>query len=148
VDAPVGSFEELRDRLERVLGELVEDDFLIVGEPRPSQERPRGLLRRKPPRPPVRYVQFRDDGEWLYGECVGAALFGGDWQVTPEQHQRIRAMGWLAPGDPDDSGSQPPYPNYWRVLPRVDNAAMASLGSGALEVLGVEPSVVEWRRDR
>lgn len=142
------AWDDVRRRLRDLLTDLSQDEFVIVGEPSPEPGPPRGLLRRRPEPPPRRYVQFRDDGEWLYGECVGAALFGGDWEIGDEQHERLRAMGWLAPGDPDPSGTQPPYPNYWALRPRAEAGQMADQGVDALAELGADPATLEWQRDR
>ena len=146
--ADTDAWHQVRSRLSHQLADLTEDEFLVLGEPQPEPGPRRGLLRRRPEPPPARYVQFRDDGEWLYGECVGATLFGGDWEVTEEQHQRLRASGWLAPGDKDPFEAPPSVPNYWVRLARSESSRMADMGTDALMLLGADPAVLEWRRDR
>jgi hypothetical protein len=141
------AWDDLSARLAAVLVDLAEDEFVVVSEPAPPAEPRSGLLRRRPKPAPTRYVQFRRDDSWLYGECVGAALFGGDWHVPPADHARLRELGWLVPGEDDPSAVQPSYPNYWRVLARERAADAAAMAAASLEILGVEPSVLEWRRD-
>src|SRR3954452_4923627 len=103
---------EAEQRLREELGDLEDGQFLVLGEPAGPPGPPRGLLRRRPAPPPTRYVQFRMAGGWVYAECVGSRMFGGDWATTAEQHDGLRALGWLAPGDDDPTGTQPSYPNY------------------------------------
>lgn len=141
------SWEDVRLQLARELLTLDGDEFVVVGEPEPPAAPARGLLRRRPAPAPTRYVQVRRDGEHWYAECVGATAFGGDWDVDDATHDRLRDLGWLVPGDDDPSGVQPSYPNYWRVLPRAEADRAAALCSRALELLGADPSTLEWRRD-
>jgi type III secretion system-like peptide-binding chaperone len=142
------SWDALRERLAAELESLSEGEFVVVAEPEAAPGSSRGLFRRKPQTGPVRYVQFRDDGEWMYAECIGATLFGGDWEVSDDQHARLREAGWLAPGDDDPSGTQPAYPNYWALVPRADTGRLAGMGVGALAELGAAPTSLEWRRER
>jgi hypothetical protein len=135
--------EDRRRELAARLTDLREGDFLVLGEPAPEPER-RGFLRRSRPAP-SRYVQFLRDPRWLYGECVGATSFGGDWEIKEADHQRIRALGWLAPGDPDPSGTQPSYPHYWCCLDAGAADELAAMAIGALELLGADPASLEWR---
>ena len=133
------------------LAGLADDEHLVVGEPEPVGPVRVGLLARlrgRRPAAPSRYVQARRDGDWLYGECIGSTAFGGDWEVTPAQHQRVQALGWLAPGDDDPSGTQPGYPHYWQVVPRTSAAGLATAMAEALRVLGADPADLEWRRGR
>lgn len=142
------TWADVEGRLATELSGLADGEFVILGEPQPPAEKPRGLLRRAPAPPPHRYVQVARHGDWLYAECVGATSFGGHWEVSPEQHEQIRALGWLAPGDPDETGTQPSYPNYWRTLPGDRATEAAALGAGALQVLGVAPGALDWHRER
>lgn len=138
------SYSRLRD----ILVDLSPDEFVVVSEPVEEPGPRRGLLRRRPEPPPVRYVQFRnDDGRWLYGECVGARLFGGDWEINEEHHQELRRMGWLAPGDPDPAGVQPSVRNYWVLLERGEASTLARMGIHALALLDADPGTLSWRRD-
>ena len=97
--------------------DLADGEFVVVAEPAPPRAPARGLLRRRPAPPPVRYAQVRRGGDHFYTECVGASRFGGDWDVSKGQHQRLRDLGWLTPDDPDPAGVKPGYPNYWALLP-------------------------------
>ena len=141
------SWEDVRARLARELLTLGDDEFVVVGEPEPAAAPARGLLRRRPAPAPTRYVQVRRDDEHWYAECVGATSFGGDWDVDEATHDRLRDLGWLVPGDDDPSGVQPSYPNYWRVLPRAEADRAAAMCAEAMELLGADPSSLEWRRD-
>ena len=141
-------WDAVRRRLEREVDDLAEDEFLVVGEPAAPAGPPRGLLRRRPKPPATRYVQVRRDGDHLYAECIGAESYGGDWDVEPNTHQRIRGLGWLVPGEEDASGVQPSYRNYWRVLPRTDAALLTRACADALALLGADPASLEWTRDR
>lgn len=142
------SWADVRRRLEVEVGELGDDEFVVLGEPQPEPGPRTGLLRRRTQPPPTRYVQFRGDGEVLHAECVGATLFGGDWEVDEAQHARLRTRGWRAPGEEDPEGVAPSYPNYWAVLPREQAADLAGMGVDALTELGADPAALEWRRER
>jgi hypothetical protein len=137
--------EALANRLRGEVAALADGEFLVVGEAAPAATEKRRFGRRATP-PPRRYVQFRRADEWVYGECVGARLFGGDWPTTAEQDAAIRAAGWLAPGDEDPTQTQPGYPNYWRTVPTAQATDLAAMGVAALEALGVDPAAVEVER--
>lgn len=140
------AWDDVRRRLEHELLDLVEHEFVIVGEPAaPSPAR--GLLRRRSRAASSRYAQVRRDGENLYAECIGATSFGGDWEVAPAEQARMRELGWLVPGEEDPSGVQPSYPNYWKVLPRREASQLARMCTDALAVLGTDPLSVDWQRD-
>lgn len=141
------SWDDVRQRLETELPDLADEEFVVLGEPEPARPRARGLLRRRPAPEPTRYVQLRRDGDHWYAECVGATTFGGDWEIDPVTHQRLRDLGWLVPGEEEPSGVQPSYPNYWRVLPRQESARVTTMCADALELLGADPARLEWRRD-
>ena len=141
------AWQQLESRLAGELGTLHDGEFVVIEEPKPPTEEPRGLLRRRPKPPPTRYVQALRVKDHLHGECVGATLFGGDWEIAPGEHEQLRALGWLAPGDPDETGTQPSYPNYWHTLPRERAAELAALAVGALRVLGADPGSLTWRRE-
>ena len=139
---------EVEDRLEAALVALEDREFLVLGEPAADPGPRRGLLRRRPAPPPRRYTQFRFAGDWIYAECVGSELFGGDWAATPQQHESLRELGWLAPGDEDPTQTQPPYPNYWRTVPSSERARLSSPAVRALEVLDADPGELVLERGR
>ena len=141
------SWDDVRTGLERELLTLDGDEFVVVAEPEPPRPPARGLFRRQQAPEPTRYVQLRRDGDHWYAECVGAATFGGDWDINEVTHERLRDLGWLVPGEDDPSGVQPSYPNYWKVLPRAEAGRAATICSDALAILGADPSTLEWRRD-
>ncbi|HEU4338167.1 MAG TPA: hypothetical protein VFR45_12695 [Nocardioides sp.] len=143
----MASWDDVRRRVEDELSTLADGEFLVVGEPEPPRPPARGVLRRRPAPTPTRYAQLRRDGDHWYAECVGATAFGGDWEVDEVTHQRLRNLGWLAPGDDDPSGVQPSYPHYWRLLPHAESPRAATLCADALALLGTDPSTLEWRRD-
>ncbi|MCD4534075.1 hypothetical protein LRP67_08290 [Nocardioides sp. cx-169] len=134
--------------LAELLTTMTGDEYVVLGEPAPPAGEPQGLLRRRAAPPPHRFVQFLRDDEELYGECVGATLFGGEWELGEADHQRVRALGWLAPGDPDPSGTQPAVAHYWCTVPRGDAAELAARGIGALQVMGVDPAALDWEHQR
>lgn len=56
-----------------------------------------------------RYVQFlTHDGDWLRGEVVGDRYLGAHAPLTPDEHERLRDLGWNPP-DPTDDGCG----NFW-----------------------------------
>lgn len=131
-------WDDVRDELEARLRGLADGDVLVLGEPQ-QQGPPRGLLRRAKPLP-GRYVQALRTGDQLSGECVGARLFGGDADISPEDHERLREDGWLAPGDLVDT--EPGYPNYRCDLPLAEAGLLADRQVDALALLGLEPADV------
>ena len=134
----MASWHDVVRRLETELLTLGDEEFVVLGEPEPATAPARGLLRRRPRPAPTRYVQVRRSGGHWYAECVGATSFGGDWEVDPATDVRLRALGWLVPGDDDPSGVQPSYPNYWRVLPREDARDAVVLPYGEAHDLSLE----------
>lgn len=138
-------FDDLQRELVQRLGGLAEGSFLILGEPVPAPQPRSGLLGRRPKPPPTRYVQFLRDPHHLYGECAGSTLIGGDWEISEAEHDRLRSLGWLAPGDPDPAGTQPAYPNYWVTVDDDRAADLATMAIGALSLLGADPAGLEWR---
>jgi hypothetical protein len=140
----MASWDDVRVRLEGELATLADGEFVVLGEPEPQRGPARGLLRRRPAPAPTRYVQLRRDGDSWYAECVGAASFGGDWDVDAATDARMHDLGWRRPGEHDDSGVQPSYPNYWRLLPRSAVADAARTCTDALALLGADPGTLEW----
>lgn len=156
-DPEDAAWERLEARLADTLAGLQVDEYVVVADPEPPAAPRRGLLRRRAQPPPRRYVQFRrDDETTLYGECVGSTLIGGDWELPADRHAQVRALGWLAPGDPDPTGTQPAVPNYWACL-GADGAGptdgsdpavrLARMGIGALRLLGADPATLVWEGD-
>lgn len=137
--------DDLESTLAQEIGALGDRESLVVGEPAGQPGPRRGLLRRRTPPPPSRYVQYLRHHDTLFAECVGSRdHFGGDWPVTDDQHAALRSLGWLAPGDDDPTETQPHVPNYWWTDPSgSDVATAARLGAGALRVLGVDPAALE-----
>jgi hypothetical protein len=131
------SWRELQDRLTGELSTLEDREFVVLGEP-VTYAPGKGLFRKKPQPLPHRYVQFRCSADQVFGECVGAASFGGDYDLSPEQDARLREIGWFAPGgSPDLEWS---YPNYQCRVPRDQAPRLAELGVEALQVLGLDPT--------
>ena len=141
------TWDEVERQLAAEIASLRDGESMVVGEPPGEPGPPRGILRRRTPPAPVRYVQYLRHHDTLFAECVGSRdHFGGDWPVTDEQHAALRALGWLAPGDEDPTETQPSYPNYWWTdASGADSAALARLGAGALRVLGVDQAGLHHR---
>lgn len=142
------TWPDVRRTLEHQLGQLGVGDFVTVGEPKPPDGPPRGLLRRRET-PPFRYVQaLLIEDSMFYAECVGATSFGGTWEVTPEQHERLRGLGWYLPGEENPWEAQPSYPTYFCYGPTSESDVLAGRMVSSLEVLGVDPGGLEWTTDR
>ena len=146
--APAEDWTRLRARLAAALTALGEHDVVVAGEPAPEPRPPRGLLRRRARPEPHRYVQFLGLGDGtIRAECVGATLFGGDLEIAPEVHERLRALGWAAPGDlPVDDVFGWGYPNYRAEGTTVEADRLADLGTEALTLLGLSPDAVDLQR--
>ncbi len=139
------TFDDRRRELADRLAALPEGGFLVLGESAAEPGVRRGLMRRRARPAPTRFVQFLRHPGWVYGECTGARSFGGAWEIGEVDHQRIRALGWLAPGDPDPSGTQPSTPHYWCCLEPSRVVEIAAMAVDALRVLGADPATLEWR---
>ncbi|HEX2895310.1 MAG TPA: hypothetical protein VHO29_15025 [Marmoricola sp.] len=132
------------ERLASKLGSLGQDDTLVLAEvpQQPTQARG-GLFRRARPTP-VRYVQFRRDGEMITGECVGATSWGGYYDIDADTDGRLRELGWLAPEQVPQALRD--SPNYRVDAPRADAARLATMAVGALAVLGLSPDAeLDWQ---
>ena len=140
------AWERVAERLVAALESLADGEFLVLAEPDAPGGPRRGLLRRRVRPGPIRYVQYLRIGSWLKGECVGAASFGGDWDVTASQDGQIRGLGWRAPGDVDETEDGTSYPNYRRTLPREEFRRAATMGVAALHVLGADPEGLSQQR--
>jgi hypothetical protein len=56
-----------------------------------------------------RYVQFlTHEGSWLRGEAVGDRYLADHDLLSPDEHQRLRDLGWNPPGDESDECG-----NHW-----------------------------------
>jgi hypothetical protein len=131
------TWDAWRTRLAHELSTLEDREFVILGEPRPAQGPPRGLLRRRPDPPPHRFVQFLRIEDQVTAECVGATSFGGYLDIDPDDHERLRALGWNAPGD--TSEVEWGAPNYRRFAGPDDSQELAQLTVDSLRVLGLGP---------
>lgn len=141
---PEQTWPEVERRLTAVVSALSDGGFVIVGDrPAPAGE-PRGLRRRRPRPMATRFTQVVRHRDWWHAECVGAASFGGDWPLDAVHHEQVRRSGWLAPGDADETGTQPAAPVYWRTLAVGDPAPVVTLMVTALRILGLEPGSLSW----
>lgn len=143
----MSAWEDVRRRLAAQLRELADEEFVVLGDPAPTREPGRGLLRRRPAPAATRFAQVRRSGDHLYAECVGATSFGGDWEMDDSSRSQLSGLGWLVPGEEDPSGVQPSYPNHWCVRPSQEADVVAAMCADALEILGSDPTSLEWRRD-
>jgi hypothetical protein len=141
MDVSAPTWDDVRLRLETALAALPDGGFVVLGEPAPVRPKPTGLRGKFGGRGapvPTRFVQARRDGDQLGVECVGAAAFGGPLVIAPETDARLRALGWLAPGDAtyEPMGG----PAYRRWIAVAETAAAATLLVASLEELGTAPS--------
>lgn len=90
---------------------------------------------------------MRHDGDLLYAECVGATRFGGEWEVTADQHGRLRDLGRFVPGEDNPWDYPVSYPNYFRFDEPAEASRLARLCATSLELLGADPASLEWHRD-
>jgi hypothetical protein len=142
------TWDAWRTRLAHELSTLEDREFVIVGEPALEPGPPRGIFRRRPDPPPNRFVQFLwvEESSAFTAECVGASLFGGYVDIAPEDHERLRALGWNAPGDTPEP--QWGDLNYRRFAPRQESDELAQLAVDSLQVLGLAPTDLVLTRDR
>ena len=92
------------ERLTSDLADLGQQEFLIIGEPEPTPPEPVGFLakvRSKVSKPvaPSRWGQVLCIDEVLYAEFAGTQHVGGIWEAPADQHEALRAAGWLAPNE-------------------------------------------------
>ncbi|MGH8868439.1 MAG: TY-Chap domain-containing protein [Actinomycetes bacterium] len=140
------TWEHWRERLAHELATLDDGEFVVLGEPTPEPAPRRGLLRRRPDPPPTRFVQFLHAGDGVIAECVGATSFGGYVDIAPADHERLRALGWKAPGDTSDV--EWGAPNYRLYAAPDDGERLAQLATDSLQVLGLAPDTVALTRAR
>jgi hypothetical protein len=138
-------WSQTSQRLSDELSSLEHQDTLVVTEvAEPTGQPRRGLFRRVRPTP-VRYVQFRRDGDWITGECVGPTSGGGYYDIDEQTDQQIRSLGWKAPDQLPDSLRD--SPNYRVDAARTDAPALARMAVAALQALGLAtPDALEWQR--
>lgn len=145
---------ELRERIGSELRMLGVSEFIVItGPPLPSRaladwRQNTGLLQRILGRPNARpeeqdrFVQFsRDEAGFVYGECSGATLFGGNVEISRSSHQRLCELGWLAPGDTGYADfAFGKGANTYRIgLNIEDPAALTDLTIKTLQALGFGP---------
>lgn len=140
-DVSALTWDDVRRTITQALTALPDGGFLVLGEPVPERLRAGGLRGRLGGRAapvPTRFVQARRDGGTLTVECVGAASFGGLWAIDPGTDARLRALGWLAPGDAAYEEMGGPAYRLWIEV--ADLACAVGLLLASLEVLGLVPT--------
>ena len=138
---PFEQWDDTRRVLAHALEDLVDGEFLILGEPVPLPATRRGLMRRSGPAP-TRFVQVLRIDDVLTAECVGATLFGGSWEMDPPTINGLRSMGWLTPTECRAAyGST--TPNFEQYVERFGLRALADVLVASLELLGALPSQLE-----
>lgn len=141
---------------ERIVAELAglgQQEFVIVSEPAPSAPEPSGLfarLRAKSSRSaaPSRWGQVLCVDSILYAEFAGTQHIGGTWEASVEQHEALRAAGWLTPEETDPIAPAPTVPHYWRTVPQTESALVAGLLVDAFRILGADFATLTLRRDQ
>ncbi len=139
---PEAKADELRETLAAHLRALSDGEFVILGEPM-RYAAPSGRFRHKPRPLPGRYVQYLRMGDDVAGECVGATAFGGTWEISPADSDRLRALGWQTPAD--QAGRDAGAPNYSIDAARYDTPRLAQMGVDALGVLRAPLESLEFR---
>jgi hypothetical protein len=141
-----------QERIASELADLGQQEFVVVGEPEPAAPEPSGFLARlrsKASAPaPFRWGQVLCVDEILYAEFTGTQHIGGTWQASTEQHDALRAAGWLTPGETDPIAPAPSQPHYWRTVPQPEAELVARLLVDAFGILGADFATLTLRRDR
>ena len=137
------TWESLHEELTAWRQTLADGEWVVLGEPVVLGEA-HGLFRHRGKPLPSRYVRYVRMEHYLGGECVGSTAFGGDWEISPADDGRLRALGWRAPDD--TNGEEWGEPMYKCDLPRKEAARLARMGLDALRLLGVAPAAVEFRQ--
>jgi hypothetical protein len=134
------SWDELRAACAAAVEPMTDRDFVVIGEPRAAAkpEGLRGMFSRRPAPPPSRFVQALRIDDRLGAECVGAASFGGADHIDAATDRRLRALGWLAPGDVgyDDMGG----PAYRLWIPFAERDRFSTLAVASFQAMGLSPS--------
>lgn len=134
------AWEALNRRLVGALLALDFQDVLTIGERLEPAPR-RGLLRRRAPSGPRRFVAATAGQTVLVLEVVGSTSFGGAWPMTPEQEQRLERAGWERPWNED-------LTTWMRDLPALDAPRAALALVRALQVLDLDVDGLEFTLSR
>lgn len=141
-----------QERITSELADLGQREFVIISEPEPAAPEPTGFLgrlRSKASRSaPSRWGQVLCEDEVLYAEFAGTQHIGGSWEASAEQHDALRAAGWLTPDETDPIAPAPAVPHYWRTVPRPEADLVAALLVDAFRILGADLATLTLRRDR
>lgn len=142
-----------QERITSELAALGQQEFVIIGEPEPPAPEPTGFLGRlkakvSSPVAPSRWGQVLCVDEVLYAEFAGTQHIGGTWEAPAEQHEALRAAGWLTPDETDPIAPAPSAPHYWRTVPRAEAPRVAGLLVGAFRILGADLATLTLRRDQ
>ncbi|MET8521716.1 hypothetical protein [Nocardioides sp. NPDC004968] len=140
------------ERITAELAGLGQQEFVIISEPSPPAPEPTGFLARlrsKSSRTvPSRWGQVLCVDSVLYAEFAGTQHIGGTWEASTEQHEALRAAGWLTPDETDPIAPAPGVPHYWRTVPQAKAALVAGLLVDAFRILGADYSTLAIRRDQ
>lgn len=140
-------------RIASELADLGQQEFVIISEPSPPAAPPTGLLARLRAKvsgstAPSRWGQVLCVDEVLCAEFAGTQHIGGAWAASAEQHEALRAAGWLTPDETDPIAPAPSVPHYWRTVPQPEAALVAGLLVDAFRILGADFTTLTLRRDR
>ncbi|MGH3350233.1 MAG: TY-Chap domain-containing protein [Nocardioides sp.] len=141
------------ERITSELADLGQQEFLVIAEPDPTPPEPAGFLgklRSKVSRSttPSRWGQVLCVDEVLYAEFAGTQHVGGTWEASVEQHEALRAAGWLTPDETDPIAPAPPVPHYWRTVPQPEAELIAGLLVDAFTILGADIATLTLKRDQ
>jgi hypothetical protein len=143
-----------QDRITSELAGLGQQEFVIIAEPSPSVPEPTGFLARLRSKSsgsvaPSRWGQVLCVDSVLYAEFGGTQHIGGStWEASAEQHEALRAAGWLTPDETDPIAPAPGVPHYWRTVPQAEAALVAGLLVDAFRILGADFATLTLRRDQ
>ncbi|NGN92915.1 hypothetical protein G5C66_09225 [Nocardioides sp. KC13] len=139
-----------QQRITSELADLGQQEFVTIGEPEPPAPEPTGFLARLRSKPavPFRWGQVLCVDEVLFAEFAGTQHIGGTWEASAEQHEALRAAGWLTPGETDPIGPAPSQPHYWRTVPQSEAGLVADLLVDAFRILGADLTTLTLRRDQ
>lgn len=145
--------KQWQERITSELADLRQQEFVIIAEPEPAAPEPTGFLARlrsKASRSaaPSRWGQVLCVDEVLYAEFAGTQHIGGTWEASAEQHEALRAAGWLTPEETDPIASAPAVPHYWRTVPQPEAELVAALLVDAFRILGADFATLSIKRDQ